>query len=345
MATQIRVWEINDKKLVPVGDASFADFHKEAELEDWITQNPNILGEDLLVILRQKDIPGVGRLDLLCMDARGQLVIVELKRDLSPRESVAQALDYASWLDSASEGKIRDQAEEYLKGDLDVAFQQYFHTERPELDCQNHRILLVAARLDAPAERIINYLNERHSVDINAIFITYSKLSDGKEMLIRSVLVADQLGAGERKGGGTRPSENALMAIAADRNTLALLEICRRMKDVWREVRQDTGGGSYRYWADKPDGGLRMVFGINVSGGLANPPAGQLDVWVRPDALAEVTGSSEAAIRQRLSEISQPFSAFLMDFMIRVKSTADAEQLVTKLKDFVAGHSGTGEQG
>jgi len=33
---------------------------------------------------------------------------------------------------------------------------------------ENHRILLVAARLDASAERIINYLSMRHGIDINA---------------------------------------------------------------------------------------------------------------------------------------------------------------------------------
>ena len=45
-------------------------------------------------------------------------------------------------------------------------------------------ILLVAARLDASAERIINYLAERSGLDINAVFINYAKLSDGKEILI-----------------------------------------------------------------------------------------------------------------------------------------------------------------
>ena len=46
-----------------------------------------------------------GSIDILCIDAEGDLVIVELKRDRTPREVTAQALDYASWVtDSRTTG-------------------------------------------------------------------------------------------------------------------------------------------------------------------------------------------------------------------------------------------------
>ncbi len=92
MPTLIKVWEVKGKKLVSVEDVSLADTHHETELEDWIASDPGILGENLLVISRQLDMSQVGRLDLLCMNSKGKLVLVELKRDLSPREAVAQAL-------------------------------------------------------------------------------------------------------------------------------------------------------------------------------------------------------------------------------------------------------------
>jgi hypothetical protein len=50
----------------------------------------------------------------------------------------------------------------------------------------------VAPRLDASAERIIDYLSERHGVDINAVFFRYSKLSDGREILARTILMPDK---------------------------------------------------------------------------------------------------------------------------------------------------------
>jgi hypothetical protein len=53
MATKIKVWEINDGKIVSRDDAIFADSHREDELEGWIVQSPDILGEKLLIIARQ----------------------------------------------------------------------------------------------------------------------------------------------------------------------------------------------------------------------------------------------------------------------------------------------------
>src|SRR6266581_284963 len=85
MATEIKVWEINKGHLSPVKDSAFADTYPEKDLEDWIAENPDICGEDLLVIDRQRDVPDVGRLDLLCIDSTGRVVILELKRDESPR--------------------------------------------------------------------------------------------------------------------------------------------------------------------------------------------------------------------------------------------------------------------
>ncbi len=40
--------------------------------------------------------PHGGRVDLLALDSKGALYVIELKRDKTPRDVVAQALDYAS---------------------------------------------------------------------------------------------------------------------------------------------------------------------------------------------------------------------------------------------------------
>lgn len=84
MATEIMIWEIEGQKITPVEDTPLAAQHLEDELETWVTQVPNVLGDNLLVIDRQRDIPGVGRLDLLCIDKAGKLIVIELKRDRSP---------------------------------------------------------------------------------------------------------------------------------------------------------------------------------------------------------------------------------------------------------------------
>jgi hypothetical protein len=115
MPTKLKVWEIQNGTITPRDNATFADSHKEDELEEWIALNPDLLGERLLIIARQLNIPEVGRLDLLGMDANGKLVIIELKRAALPREAVAQGLDYASWLNAASEEEILSYANQYLQ--------------------------------------------------------------------------------------------------------------------------------------------------------------------------------------------------------------------------------------
>jgi len=339
MASHIRVWEIKDNNLVQVGDAAFADSHQERELEEWMTRDPNLLGEDLLVIARQLEIPGVGRLDLLCMDKSGRLAVVELKRDRTPREAVAQALDYGSWLDSATRDEVSKEAGKYLGGDLETAFQEHFGVALPDWVCQNHRIILVAPRLDASAERIIKYLAERYGVDVNAVFFNYSKLSDGEEILVRSVLVPDE--AVHAGSSGKRVTESSLVKMATERRTLPLLTICREMKSTWSEQAASTAGGSFRYWAVRPDGGYRVIYGINVSGELGDSPPGELVVWVRTESLAEVTEVPEATIREQICDHFTPFSPPVMKFAIRIQSGREAEQLIADLRQFATKRAAT----
>lgn len=57
---------------------------ERAHLQEWIAKNPEILGEELLII--QKEFDGFNdtseRLDLLALDKDGNLVIIELKAGL-----------------------------------------------------------------------------------------------------------------------------------------------------------------------------------------------------------------------------------------------------------------------
>src|SRR5277367_5326754 len=105
MGTEIKVWQISDNHIKAVQDVPLAYERLESELENWIVECPDILGEDLLIISKQKKVQDVGRWDLLAIQSNGELVIVELKRAMTSRDAVTQALDYASWLDKVSEAE------------------------------------------------------------------------------------------------------------------------------------------------------------------------------------------------------------------------------------------------
>src|SRR5690349_14285815 len=69
----------------------------EKQLEDFIHADPSMLGERLMLIGRQVST-GFGFIDLLAVDSEGGLHILELKRDKTPREVVAQVIDYGAWV-------------------------------------------------------------------------------------------------------------------------------------------------------------------------------------------------------------------------------------------------------
>ncbi len=70
------------------------NLHEREHLQEWLANQPNALGEDLLII--QKEFDGFAdtreRLDLPALDKDGQLVVIENKLDDSGRDVAWQAL-------------------------------------------------------------------------------------------------------------------------------------------------------------------------------------------------------------------------------------------------------------
>jgi hypothetical protein len=158
----------------------------------------------LLIIGEQVETASGGRIDLLCMDRSGNLVIVELKRDKTPREVTAQALDYASWVKELDAKAIDAIAGQHLKGEtLESAFQSKFGMELPEIVNEDHAMLVVASEIDDSTERIIRYLSEAYGVDINDVRFQFFQAEDRREFLVRTFAVAPQVveQSRERRGG------------------------------------------------------------------------------------------------------------------------------------------------
>lgn len=91
----------DDNSIKPLKAHSFSElgFKERPHLQEWIAKYPSCLGEDLLVI--QKEFAGFSdtqeRLDLLALDKKGRLVIIENKLDDSGKDVTWQALKYASY--------------------------------------------------------------------------------------------------------------------------------------------------------------------------------------------------------------------------------------------------------
>lgn len=116
------------------------------------------------------------------MDASGNLIIVELKKNKTPRKVVAQAIDYATWVKELQPEEIADIFDKFVNGEksLNTAYQNKFGSalEEDELN-QNHQIVIVGAKLDSSTERIVKYLSD-YDIAINVLFFSVIKDDDNK---------------------------------------------------------------------------------------------------------------------------------------------------------------------
>ncbi len=189
MSEEVRMWEILGGE--DLREIKRTKLDLESRIEAWLDKDISIVSDNLLVIGRQVQTDFGGIIDLLCLDSRGDVTIVELKRDKTPREITAQTLDYASWVTDLSNEKITEIANTYLgeRGSLEEAFARRFRTDLPEVLNEHHKMLIVASEIDSSSERIVRYLSNNHGVGINVATFGYFRNEDGKEFLTRIFLI------------------------------------------------------------------------------------------------------------------------------------------------------------
>ena len=191
MPIEVGIWRLGDK-VEQVEQVEFSALEAESTLEDTLVADLSILSANLMLVGRQVTTVTGKFIDLLAMDSDGDLVVIELKRGRTPREVVAQILDYASWVQDLSYDDIKAIYAEKNNGkELEEGFDDAFGTSLPEELNQNHRLVVVASELDFSSERIINYLGDNYGVPINVVFFRHFKDGD-HEYLTRTWLIDPQ---------------------------------------------------------------------------------------------------------------------------------------------------------
>jgi len=195
-----KLYRITDNKLTPLARSRLAN---EATLQDWVADDPSKVGLDVLVIGREVAIENGGRIDILAINRNGDLSIIELKRDRTPRNVIAQILDYASWVATTDADRVQDIAQRQLGRPLAEAFKERFDDALPEVLNASHNMIIVASEFDASSDRIVKYLVDEHSVPINTAFFTIFE-EDGQQFLTADWLM-DQEQVVERAERRRRP--------------------------------------------------------------------------------------------------------------------------------------------
>lgn len=194
MPIEVALWKL-DTELTKRID--FVPMNAERRLEDVLANDISIVDPNLLLIGRQVPTAFGKFIDLLALDPDGNLVAIELKRDKTPREVVAQLLDYGSWVRSLKNDDLAQIFDDYVKkyfpshatDSLDQAFCSRFGTsEIPDVLNESHKLVVVAGELDDSTERIITYLADEYGVAINAVFFRFFRDGD-REYLSRAWLI------------------------------------------------------------------------------------------------------------------------------------------------------------
>lgn len=164
----------------------------EALLEDMIVAQPAILSPEWMIIGRQEDTGYGGRIDLLALAPDGSVILIELKRGKTPREVVAQAIDYAAWAEKLDAQALAQIYARFSGGrSLSSAFQARFGQPLDEDSLnQSHQIVIVAAELDASSERIVGYLNAR---DIAINVMCFQVFDSGAGQLLSRAWLLDPI--------------------------------------------------------------------------------------------------------------------------------------------------------
>ncbi len=209
MPLELGVWRIDQG----LEQLQLLGLDLESRLEDILHKDISIAAPNWMVIGRQVQTDYGKLIDLLAIDPDGNLIVIELKRDKTYRDIVAQTLDYGSWVRNLRNEDIAGIFEEFNQKycqdseeiSIDDAFCQRFSVkELPDELNESHELVIVATSLDESTERVVAYLADEYGVRINAIF--FRVFRDGEREYLARVWLRDPDPA-ESQGPESGPKE------------------------------------------------------------------------------------------------------------------------------------------
>ena len=159
-------------------------------------------------------------IDNLFVDGNGCLVVAELKRGQTPKEVVAQVLNYAAYVNRLEWSDVEDIARKYRGIDLVSAYRECFGWPLVKSDKIDHRLLIVAESYEPSVTDAAVYLINQ-GTPLALLQFTYFEVGDSKLFEVRTVLgeIPEQIAATAEDAPAT-PEEgrvNWVLASVADR--------------------------------------------------------------------------------------------------------------------------------
>ena len=168
------------------------NLRERGHLQEWLANQPDALGEELLII--QKEFDGFDetreRLDLLALDKDGSLVVIENKLDDSGRDVAWQALKYTAYVSGLTKTQIVDIYQQYLDryeggGNAAVRICEFMEVEELEETVLNpgndQRMIFIAGNFRREVTATVLWLLSR---GIRAQCFKVTPYAFGEELMI-----------------------------------------------------------------------------------------------------------------------------------------------------------------
>ena len=188
----------SDGKFVEYGQEPFQAGHTEEDLHDWLESNPEgILEDNELLIIGREVLPDLGGyIDLLGVDRVGDVVVVELKRGRTPRDTVAQALEYSAFAERLDVDQLETISRTYMN-DESVNFaehhRQYFDLSESDAVAFNkdQRIVIVCQEISPQIRQTAQFLNSK-GVKVTCVEFGFFQAQDGGRLMSQEIVVGEE---------------------------------------------------------------------------------------------------------------------------------------------------------
>ncbi len=183
---------IESKTLVELRKARFSDLgvKERFDIQEWVEKTPSILGEDLLVIAKEYELPSRTRLDLLAIDKQANLVVVELKRDDTGVSADWQAIKYASYCSNFTPEQIYNIYATYLGADeseAELRIEEFIEEETEKIN-EGQRIILASKEYHSDVVSAVLWLRD-FGIDIKCVKLEPYVDADGNLFINKTVII------------------------------------------------------------------------------------------------------------------------------------------------------------
>jgi RAMA domain-containing protein len=175
------LFEVQSGGLVPFRRVPGGPELYEAEIERLLWDSlEEFTGVPLFPVARQPNIAGGGRPDIVALNEAGNVVVVEVKRDVD-RGQLAQCLEYAGWARSTS---LDELASLYHGGPQTsfAAWQEFTQTSAPVLVQRPPRLILVAREFHGRTESAFAFLTENR-LPVNVLRVNIYEDQQGRRFI------------------------------------------------------------------------------------------------------------------------------------------------------------------